>query len=288
MSIVDTNTAPLPPGVAPLDIAMRVTPLAQADTFLGAGRDYGPLWVYGGHLLGQGLAAGLATVPDDKLAHSLHAYFLKTGKPGEPIRYAVDRLRDGRNYQLRSIRAEQEGETLLIMTASFKAMEPGDEHQTPAPDVPHARSLRAARIEAGAPALEMPFAAPFGIEQEACDDWSPRGPHGQDPAIRTWMRAPISAGANARDRQCALAYLSDSTLMFNALRPYGNAFATHRATSLDHSLWFHREADPADWLLFDQRSPTAADSRGLNLGAMFDGKGRLVLSAAQESMLRRL
>ena len=36
------------------------------------------------------------------------------------------------------------------------------------------------------------------------------------------MRAPISAGANARDRQCALAYLSDSTLMFNALRPYGN------------------------------------------------------------------
>jgi len=76
--------------------------------------------------------------------------------------------------------------------------------------------------------------------------------------------------------------------MFNALRPYRHVVSTHRATSLDHSLWFHRDADPGRWLLFDQHSPAAADSRGLNLGSIFDDAGRLVASVAQESMLRRI
>ena len=98
----------------------------------------------------------------------------------------------------------------------------------------------------------------------------------------------MSPEAEARAWQCALAYLSDGSMMFNALRPYGNAMVTHRATSLDHSLWFHHAADPGQWLLFDQLSPAAADSRGHNQGAIFDQAGRLVASVAQESMMRRL
>jgi acyl-CoA thioesterase II len=76
--------------------------------------------------------------------------------------------------------------------------------------------------------------------------------------------------------------------MFNALRPHGRAFASHRAASLDHAMWFHRDGDPGRWLLFDQQGPVAADGRGLNQGALFDADGRLLASVAQEALLRRL
>ena len=273
----------------PLDLAMSVeADPAAPDEFVGPGRDYGPLRIYGGHLLGQGLAAGLATVETDKLAHSLHAYFLKTGNPAEPIRYSVESLRNGRSYATRLVRAAQGGDLLLTMMVSFKAQEPGEEHQRDMPRVLDPATAARRRQEAGGEPLALPFAAPFGIELEAVDGWHPRAAAGQDPEIALWMRAPMSPEAEARARQCALAYLSDGSMMFNALRPYGNAMVTHRATSLDHSLWFHHAADPGRWLLFDQRSPAAADSRGLNQGAIFDEAGRLVASVAQESMMRRL
>lgn len=271
-----------------LDVVTRVSEDPQApDSFVGAVRDYGPLRIYGGHLLGQGLAAAFATVAQDKRAHSLHACFLRVGDPSAPIRYQVERLRDGRNYVTRAVRAFQSEQLLLTMTASFKLPEPGDEHQPEMPDVPNAGAASTRRREAGREAIALPYAAPFGIELEAADDWHPRAPAGQDPTIQLWMRAPMSSAADVRARQCALAYLSDGSLMFNAVRPYGNAFASHRATSLDHALWFHRDADPGSWLLFDQHSPAAADSRGLNLGCIFDADGALVASVAQESMLRR-
>jgi acyl-CoA thioesterase-2 len=277
------SAAPLP-----LDLAMAVEPDPGAPAeFVGAGRDYGPLRVYGGHLLGQGLAAGLATVEPDKLAHSLHAYFLKTGDPAQPIRYAVEVLRSGRSYATRAVRATQAESLLLTMMVSFKTPEPGDEHQ-PAPSTSLGPAEASQQRQAlGGEPLALPFSAPFGIELEALDGWHPRAAPGRDPSITMWMRAPMSPNADARSRQCALAYLSDSSLMFNALRPYGRAVDTHRATSLDHSLWFYRAADPGEWLLFEQHSPAAADSRGLNQGHIFDDAGRLVASAAQESMLRR-
>jgi acyl-CoA thioesterase-2 len=98
----------------------------------------------------------------------------------------------------------------------------------------------------------------------------------------------MSQAADLRARHCALAYLSDGSMMFNALRPHGRAFTSHRATSLDHTVWFHDDADPAEWLLFDQQGPVAADARGLNQGRIFAGDGRLVASVAQEAMMRRL
>jgi acyl-CoA thioesterase len=38
-----------------------------------------------GIFVGQALAAGFQTVGDDKLAQSLHAYFLRKGDPEQPI-----------------------------------------------------------------------------------------------------------------------------------------------------------------------------------------------------------
>lgn len=259
----------------------------RRDTYLGAGFDYGPLRIYGGHLLGQGLAAAFATVPADRHAHSLHAHFLATGRPDSAIAYQVERLRDGRSYTTRSVRAMQEDATLMVMTASFKNAEPGDCHQPAMPAVPDAATLIRRREARGEAALQLPFAV-AGVELEPVEaGWHPMSAGGGEPAIAVWTRAALSPGADARARQCALAYLSDGTMMFNALRPHGVAFATHRATSLDQALWFHAPADLGGWLLFDQHGPAAADSRGLNFGRLFDPSGALVASVAQEALLRR-
>lgn len=272
-----------------LDLAMRVEADPQAaDQFIGAGRDYGPLRIYGGHLLGQGLAAAFGTVEAERVAHSLHAYFLSVGDPGELIRYHVTRVREGRNYAIRAVHATQGERQLLTMLASFKLPEATDDvHQPPAPAAPEPTVVVEQRQQSGGEPLMLPFAGPFGIELEAVDGWHPRAASGQEPSIQTWMRAPMTDSADLRSRQCALAYLSDGTLMFNAVRPYGNAFDSHRATSLDHALWFHRDTDPGEWLLFDQNSPAAGDSRGLNCGRIFDTNGRLIASVTQESMMRR-
>ncbi|KAL9272864.1 Acyl-CoA hydrolase 2-like protein [Drosera capensis] len=53
-----------------------------------------------------------------------------------------------------------------------------------------------------------------------------------------------------------------------------------------HRMWFHRPAKADDWLLFVIESPTSYDARGLCLGRMFNMKGELVASLAQEGLLR--
>jgi len=86
----------------------------------------------------------------------------------------------------------------------------------------------------------------------------------------------------------ALAYLSDGTLLFNSVLPHGAPFQTHRVTSLDHAVWFHRDIDPTQWMLFDQRSTAAAGGRGMNHGEFYTADGALGLTIAQESLLRRM
>ena len=272
-----------------LDTLLQVLPAGndQPDRYVGQPYDYGPLRIYGGHFIGQALAAALATVPDDRACHSLHAYFLKAGDPGEPIHYDVERLKDG-GYMTRVVRASQRGESVFFMTASFKPPEAGDTHQPVMPSVVTAGERIEARQLAGDDRFPFPFTIGTSVEIEVLDDWTPRNPRRDSAPIRLWMRAGLKDSTNPRLQQCALAYLSDSTLLFNALRRHGQPFGTHRITSLDHALWFHQTPDCTDWLLFDQSGVAAADGRGINTGYLFRQDGVLIATAAQESMMRRV
>jgi acyl-CoA thioesterase-2 len=279
-----------PASAAPLalDALLTLAPGAAPGAFVGPGRDYGVLRIYGGHLIGQALAAAFETVEPAKLAHSLSAQFLRTGEGGAPIHYEVEALRDGRVYATRVVRATQGSDVLLQLTASFKASEPGEQHQPVAPRVPSVEEVRAARRARGEDAFPFPFIAGLAAEIEVIDGWNPRAAELGPPRIQSWLRATAPAARSARMQQCAFAFLSDSTLMFNTLRPYGRAFLTHRVTSLDHHVWFHRPFDVTRWHLLDQESSAAADGRGLNHARVFDEAGQLVATVAQESMLRGL
>jgi acyl-CoA thioesterase-2 len=90
--------------------------------------------VFGGQVLGQALMAAGRTV-EGRLAHSLHGYFLRAGDTTAPIVYQVERLRDGKSFATRMVKAIQHGEVIFTMTASFAVMEEGLEHQSGMPAV---------------------------------------------------------------------------------------------------------------------------------------------------------
>ncbi len=274
------------------DIALidMLTPQPGEDpkVFLGRSHAYGAMGIYGGHFLGQALAAGLTTVAEPKLAHSLHAYFMRGGDPEVPIRYTVDSLRDGRGSSTRSISAWQHDAEVFRMMASFKVPEDGDEHQPTPPAVMSAEALVEAREARGEEKFPFPPAQNGWTQMEWISPSFREFDATRDPQLRLWMRVPAAELLDARQRQIVLAFLSDATIMFNSIVPYGVIMETHRATSLDHSVWFHRKSDPAQWMLYDQRSTAAGDGRGMNFGEIYGADGALLLSCAQESMLRRV
>lgn len=267
---------------------MTPEPTEDPSVFVGLGNPYGAMGIYGGHFLGQAAAAGLATVEKPKLIHSFHAYFLRRGDPDVPIEYRVTTLRNGRGSDARTIAAWQNGTEVFHMIASFKLAEEGHEHQPDAPMVPSANDLIAAREARGEESFPFPPTQNRWAEMEWASpsfrEFSPQ----REAALRVWMRAPDGYTLDDRQRQVVLAFLSDGPLMFNSIVPYGVAMETHWATSLDQSVWFHRPVDPSQWMLFDQRSTAAADGRGMNEGEIFTADGTLIMTCAQESMLRRI
>jgi len=268
---------------------MTVRPLAEADCFEGLPETYGMLGIYGGHFVGQARAAAFETVDAGKLAQSFHCYFMRRGDPAQPIHYQVTRLKQGRGIEIRQVNASQAGETAFTMLASFKTPEAGDEHQPVMPAVISPDAL-----------LEDPhhqgkrFNPPMMVADRArllliSDSFVPdEFVSGRDAVLQNWMMSTHQRDITDRETQCVLGFLSDNTLMFNSVLPYGIPFQTHRLTTLDHSVWFHSLPDTREWMLFDQRSTAAADGRGMNEGQVYGRDGRLIFTATQESMLRKI
>ena len=97
--------------------------------------------VFGGQVLGQALVAAVRTVPDERVAHSLHGYFLLPGDPKVPIIYQVERLRDGGSFTTRRVTGIQHGKAMFAMSVSFQKAEPGLDHQIAMPKVPAPEDL---------------------------------------------------------------------------------------------------------------------------------------------------
>src|SRR5205823_772873 len=120
---------------------MRLEPHGP-DTFVGTGPRYPWGGLYGGQIVAQALRAASLTVHHAFRAHSLHAYFIRTGDGDEPIRFEVDRTRNGRSFVTRRVEARQSVGAILTMSVSFHVDEDGPQVQTAAmPDVPRPDDL---------------------------------------------------------------------------------------------------------------------------------------------------
>jgi len=108
----------------PLDLSRAFVLEAHGpDTFLGESPAYSWGRIYGGLVIAQALWAATQTVRPEHAVHSLHAYFILGGDPAEPVRYEVDRVRNGRSFSTRRVVARQSAGAILTL-GSFVSRKP--------------------------------------------------------------------------------------------------------------------------------------------------------------------
>ena len=265
----------------------------EQNIFRGESRDIGTPSVFGGQVLGQALSAAHRTI-EGRSAHSLHAYFLRRGDVKAPIVYQVDRARDGGSFSNRRVVAIQHGQQIFNMTASFQREEDGLEHQAGRPDVPGPDELRdITEFELGdtgkLPEKLRGFlnnTRPFHVRPAS----NVGGKAGSlEPVKYVWMKSVDTLPDNSQLHKVLLAYISDYQLLGTATLPHGDLHTLRgklQMASLDHAMWFHRSCRADEWLLFSYDSPSASGARGLARGQVFNQDGDLVVSIAQEGLIR--
>src|SRR5262249_35066500 len=159
------------------------------------------------------------TVEEGGMLHSLHAYFLRPGSHDVPLRFVVERIRDGRTFSTRRVLAHQGGEAIFTLSASFAREEEGVAHQDPMPDAPVPDALpdwEDVRAEIlGDPSLRRRDSA---VELRMCD---PEMFSDQPRAARqkVWMRPRGPIPGDPLLHAAVLVYASDRTLINTAARP---------------------------------------------------------------------
>mgnify|MGYP002389802882 CR=1 FL=1 len=85
-----------------------------------------------------------------------------------------------------------------------------------------------------------------------------------------------------------LTYISDYNVLNAAFNPNAKThhFGNTQTTSLDHSMWFFRDFDFEDWMLFSAESPNVFGARGFVRGNILTSEGKLTASFAQEGLMR--
>jgi acyl-CoA thioesterase-2 len=269
-----------------LDHLLGLLDLEKIDRNLyrGANPDSGGRMrrVFGGQVASQALMAATNTVEVQHRVNSLHAYFLRPGRPELPITYSIDRIRDGSSFTTRRVVASQDGEAIFNLDASFHRAEPGLEFELPAPldhlpapeDVP--RSQRGNEIS----------------HRRAIDAREFRDPRPKPTSTRSmWMRTDGDLPADPSLHACVLVFMSDSGPVGAARRPllpdaHEGPDRRMMAASLDHTMWFHRPVEADRWMLYDLEAVAASNARGLARGTIYTHEGHTVASVTQEVLLR--
>ncbi|XOZ32499.1 acyl-CoA thioesterase [Halomonadaceae bacterium KBTZ08] len=272
---------------------LDVAPLGD-DHFSGESDDLGFPNVFGGQVLGQGLMATSRTV-EGRLAHSMHAYFLRPGNPHRGIDYEVQRVRDGGSFTVRRVIARQDEREILTAMVSFQASEEGFEHQLEAPSAPEPEGLTSEQALREQVRHLIPeerreqMMKERAIDIRPVDPTDPINPEPGDPYRQSWFRARGPLPDDPVLHRAILAYASDFGLLATSMRPHGVGFSTPgmQVASLDHAIWFHRPLQLDDWLLYNMDSPSASSGRGMNRGTLFNRAGELVASVAQEALVRQ-
>ena len=266
---------------------LRSTEVDQ-DRYRGGTIRIGTPRVFGGQMLGQALQAAFCTVKD-KPAASLHAVFVLPGDLDKAIDYQVERVREGRAFSSRRVVASQDGLHIFNMTVLFHREEEGVSRFMPAPSAepphgmaPNSPHWRHRPEENGS----VSFPAPVDFRCARSEAFGM--PFARAPTQQVWARAPLALGDSHTDHQSLFAYISDYGLLWTAIKSQGLAPYDPRmqASTLSHTIWFHRPFRMDDWLLLSMSSPSTAGGRGLNLCHVYDGNGEMVASVAQEGLFR--
>lgn len=272
--------------------------------------------VYGGQVIGQALSAATATVGSGFLPNSLHSYFVQSGNVDMPILYMVDRIRDGRSFCTRLVKAVQNGDAIFTVQISFHKPEPDSiSHQLEMPKVagpnglldwnqlmeeasknPNLHPAAAAMIRFKRKEIPPAFFRIFSFLPVDVNSFllQPSESEGKKKPAQSsfrsymWIKANENIGDDPRLHVAAAAYISDATMIETAVRPHSKmGFIPSMALTLDHSIWMHSDQFRIDdWLLYENHSTIACGGRTLIEGKLWTRDGRLVFSTAQEALIR--
>lgn len=239
--------------------------------------------VFGGQVAAQALRAATSTVEVAHHVHSLHAYFLRPGRPGVPIDYEVERTRDGRSFTTRRVLARQGTEVIFETSVSFHTVEDGNDYQLPrAQDVPDADAAPDRFIFI--PEEARPY-LPMELKELGPSEPDDQGFYAS--TRRAWIRIKGRLSDDPVEHQCVLTYLSDMGAVFGAMPPSGDRpWERIMGASLDHAMWFHRPMRADEWFLYDLHALSNAGARGVTRGTMHTEAGMLGVSIVQEALLR--
>lgn len=264
------------------------------SSFRGNSIPVGSPNVYGGQVLAQGLYAMTQTAPEDRICNSLHAYFILPGDLNKPIEFDVENIRDGGSFSVRRASAKQEGKVILFMSASFQSEEKGHEHQIEMPKVPSHKGLYSwddmyQQLKGFLPKQVEQFLSiqrPIIFKPTVINNPTERVK--LPPYQNVWFKIKGKMKNNQRLNKSVLTYISDYNILATALQPHADIanFGNTRMASLDHSMWFHRDFDINEWMLFSIDSPSASNARGFTRGNIFSENGKLIASVTQEGLMR--
>jgi acyl-CoA thioesterase II len=233
--------------------------------------------ILGGHLGAQALMAAALTA-NGRSPHSVHTYFLRPGDASRHVEFDVVELQEGRSFSARRVTARQDATVLLEAMSSFKAIGATADvtYQPPMPSVPRPETLPpvAPHVAESSEPTQGRWASLRWFERRVVDAqripparsliwWRPAGDVPEDPILHA----------------CLVAYLSAVTLTEPA---FAARSGPGPSAQRDHSVWFHQPARLSDWLLYDQSSPSSADSLSLARATMFNRNGDLVCTVTQE------
>jgi acyl-CoA thioesterase-2 len=226
-----------------------------------------PFRLYGGQVAAQALFAAGSTVPDGRLPHSLHGYFLRGGNTARPTFFQVERDRDWASFSARRVVAIQNGEVIFNMSASFAEPRAGTER-----DVDPAPAVLAPDEQ---PAADHPYQQSVEVRPAVALD-------PERVSRQFWLRCTVGLPESPLVHTCVLAYMSDISGGMNAIQEYRPA----SGGSLDHAVWFHRQSTLEDWVLLDLVPHVVAGGRGWYAGALYTQDGTRLATLTQEMLFR--
>lgn len=276
------DRSPLQTLLACLDLEALDRDLYLGDPGPGEGR------LFGGMVAAQSVVAASRTVEGERPLHSLHAYFLRPGRHDAPLRFVVDRIRDGRSFTTRRVVAHQGGEAIFNLSCSFARPEEGISHQEPMPDAPAPETLEDWEVLRARVMGDPGVMRESAVEVRLGDDYDFDDPDATyAPRQHNWIRLRGALPDDPLVHTAVLVYATDRTLLSTAARPHGLPWGRRMAASLDHAVWIHRHV-PVDrgWLLYASESPAAHAARGIIFGGLFTADGTRIASVAQEALIR--
>lgn len=265
--------------------------------YRGQSWDLGFRALFGGQVMGQALAAAQHTLPEGRVTHSFHSYFLLPGDANCPVVYDVENVRDGRSFSTRRVKAIQNGRNIFYLTASFQQPEDGLEHQfADMPDVPPPNEVGSdlkffeSSIDQISDRMREAISYHKPLHIRTVQTIDPMKPVKSDPKRYIWMKAQeiVTGGINVN--QAMLAYASDYHFLATSLQPHGISVRNKqlRMATIDHAMWFHHPFQFDEWLLYSTESPFSGGARGLVRGQFYNQQGVLVASTMQEGLMRKM